>query len=173
MGTAPANTTDPSGPASVVAGARTSGLLDLSDEDCRSMLTELVSGLIDQYEIGIYREDFNISPLDFWQIDDPDERKGATENHYLQGHLAFWDELLDRHPGLMIDSCASGGRRNDLETMRRSVPLHYSDYGYGLHPVKVDFQRTLFEWLPYFKETLPLMGRCRRPRPGPRRLGAR
>ena len=133
--------------------ARTSGLLDLSDEDCRSMLTELVSGLIDQYEIGIYREDFNISPLDFWQIHDPDERKGATENHYLQGHLAFWDELLDRHPGLMIDSCASGGRRNDLETMRRSVPLHYSDYGYGLHPIKVDFQRTLFEWLPYFKES--------------------
>jgi len=27
-----------------------------------------------------------------------------------------------------IDSCASGGRRNDLETMRRAVPLLRSDY---------------------------------------------
>jgi len=31
---------------------------------------------------------------------------------------------------MLIDSCASGGRRNDLETMRRSVPLWRSDYAY-------------------------------------------
>ena len=67
--------------------------------------------------------------------------------------MAFWDELLERHPSLLIDSCASGGRRNDLETMRRSVPLHYTDWGYGQHPTKLDFHRTMFEWLPYFKET--------------------
>ena len=31
---------------------------------------------------------------------------------------------------MLIDSCASGGRRNDLETMRRAVPLWRSDYAY-------------------------------------------
>jgi len=36
--------------------------------------------------------------------------------------------------------------------MRRSVPLHYTDYGYGDHPVKLAFHRTLYEWIPYFKE---------------------
>jgi len=36
--------------------------------------------------------------------------------------------------------------------MRRSVPLHYTDYGYGDHPIKLAFHRTLFEWIPYFKE---------------------
>jgi alpha-galactosidase len=46
----------------------------------------------------------------------------------MQGHLAFWDELKHRNPGLHIDSCASGGRRNDLETMRRAVPLLRSDF---------------------------------------------
>lgn len=29
---------------------------------------------------------------------------------------------------MLIDSCASGGRRNDLETMRRSVPLWRTDF---------------------------------------------
>jgi alpha-galactosidase len=29
---------------------------------------------------------------------------------------------------MLIDTCASGGRRNDLETLRRSVPLWRSDY---------------------------------------------
>jgi len=36
--------------------------------------------------------------------------------------------LRRRHPDLLIDTCASGGRRNDLETLRRSVPLLRSDY---------------------------------------------
>ncbi|MEI6464980.1 MAG: GH36 C-terminal domain-containing protein, partial [Verrucomicrobiota bacterium] len=49
-------------------------------------------------------------------------------NLYVQGHLALWDELRRRNPHLRIDSCASGGRRNDLETMRRAVPLLRSDW---------------------------------------------
>lgn len=39
-----------------------------------------------------------------------------------------------------------------LETMRRSVPLHYTDYGYGDHSVKLAFHHTLYPWIPYFKE---------------------
>ena len=33
--------------------------------------------------------------------------------------------------------------------MRRSVPLHPTDYGYGYHPVSQDFRRTLHAWIPY------------------------
>lgn len=132
---------------------RMSGLLDLSDRACAQMLTDLVSGLIDEYGIGVYRQDFNFWPLAIWRGHDGEDRRGLTENLYVQGYLQFWDDLLSRHRGIFIDSCASGGRRNDLETMRRSVPLHYSDFGYGLNPVKVDFQRTMYEWLPYFKDS--------------------
>ena len=46
----------------------------------------------------------------------------------MTGYLAFWDELRRRHPGLLIDTCASGGRRNDLETLRRAIPLWRADY---------------------------------------------
>ena len=51
-----------------------------------------------------------------------------TENLHVQGYLAYWDALRRRHPGMLIDSCASGGRRNDIETLRRAVPLLRSDY---------------------------------------------
>lgn len=57
-----------------------------------------------------------------------DDRKGFTENQYVSGYLTLWDELIERYPDMMIDSCASGGGRNDLETLRRSVPLHCSDF---------------------------------------------
>ncbi len=131
----------------------TSALLNLGDPACRAWLTDHLTDLIQRNGIRVYRQDFNFRPLPFWEANDAADRQGITENLHVQGYLRLWDELLERNPGLWIDSCASGGRRNDLETMRRSVPLHYTDYGYGHHRIKLAFHHTLFAWLPYFKET--------------------
>jgi alpha-galactosidase len=127
-------------------------LLFLGNPAAQEWLTDHVCGLIREHGIGIYRQDFNFEPLRHWRENEPDDRQGMNENLHVQGYLGYWDELLARNPGLWIDSCASGGRRNDLETLRRSVPLHYTDYGYGEHPVKLSFHHVLFEWIPYFKE---------------------
>ena len=35
--------------------------------------------------------------------------------------------------------------------MRRSVPLHYTDVGYGIHPTKQLQHRFMFRWIPYFR----------------------
>ena len=67
-------------------------------------------------------------PLPAWRRNDAPDRQGIIENMYVQGHMAFWDELKRRNPHLRIDACASGGRRNDLETMKRAVPLLRSDF---------------------------------------------
>jgi alpha-galactosidase len=92
-------------------------------------LIDHVDGMIKSQGIDWYREDMNGGgPLPPWRQNDAADRQGVTENLYVQGHLAFWDELKRRNPHLCIDSCASGGRRNDLETMRRAVPLLRSDF---------------------------------------------
>ena len=127
-------------------------LLDLGNPECRQWLTDHICNLIAANGIKIYRQDFNFPPLAYWRDNDAEDRQGMHENLHVQGYLQYWDDLLSRNPGLWIDSCSSGGRRNDLETMRRSVPLHYTDYGYGNHPVKLAFHHTLYAWIPYFKE---------------------
>lgn len=127
-------------------------LLNLGNTQCRQWLTDHICQVIKDNGIKIYRQDFNFEPLEYWRQNEPQDRQGMNENLHVQGYLKYWDDLLARNPGLWIDSCASGGRRNDLETMRRAVPLHYSDYGYGIAPVKLSFHQTLFEWLPYFKD---------------------
>ena len=127
-------------------------LLYLGNPECRTWLTDHINRLIQEGGIGIYRQDFNFEPLNFWRDNDPEDRQGINENFHVQGYLQYWDDLLRLNPGLWIDSCSSGGRRNDMETMRRSVPLHYTDYGYGFHPVKLSFHQTLYQWIPYFKE---------------------
>jgi alpha-galactosidase len=100
--------------------------------------------------IDIYRQDFNMPPLDYWHANDSLDRQGITEIRHVTGYLAFWDELRRRHPRLLIDTCASGGRRNDLETLRRSVPLHKSDMEYpNLTAKQTQFYGLAF-WEPYF-----------------------
>jgi alpha-galactosidase len=111
-----------------VLGGKNGGLLNLGRPEARQWLTDHVSKLITAQGIDLYRQDFNMDPLDLWRRNDAPDRQGITEMHHLTGYLAYWDELLRRHPGLLIDSCASGGRRNDLETMRRSVPLWRTDF---------------------------------------------
>jgi alpha-galactosidase len=109
-------------------------LFNLGHPAALRFLTDYVSGCIEAWGLDIFRLDFNISPLLFWRAADagPDgtshDRQGMTENKYVCGLLAFFDELLRRHPHLLIDSCASGGRRIDLETLRRAVVHTRSDY---------------------------------------------
>jgi len=77
------------------------------------------------------------------------DRQGITEIKHITGYLAFWDELRRRHPDLLIDTCAAGGRRNDLETLRRSAPLWRSDY--SRDPIGSQCQTYgLSSWVPYY-----------------------
>ncbi len=126
-------------------------LLNLANPDALKWLIEYINARIDEYHVDIYRQDFNFEPLPYWEQNEAPDRIGAIENLHVQGYLAYWDSLIDRHEGLWIDSCAGGGRRNDLDTMRRAVTLHYTDIGYGNHPIKQKQHRLMFEWIPYFR----------------------
>jgi len=103
-------------------------LLDLGNPDAWQWLVDHTDKLLTDQGIDLYRQDFNMDPLAYWRNADAPDRQGITEIRHVTGYLAFWDELLRRRPGLRIDTCASGGRRNDLETLRRAVPLWRTDY---------------------------------------------
>ncbi len=110
---------------------RPNGLLNLGNPEALGWLTDHISGMIEKEGISVYRQDFNMDPLPYWRAADAPDRQGMTEIRHIEGLYAFWDALLARHPGLIIDNCASGGRRIDLETTSRSVPLWRTDYHYG------------------------------------------
>ena len=105
-------------------------LLNLGDPRALDWLTNHVSSFIQTEGVTIYRQDFNFDPYPYWQAMDAPDRMGIAEMKHIAGLYAYWDALLARNPGLMIDNCASGGRRIDLETTSRSVPLWRTDYSY-------------------------------------------
>ena len=103
------------------------GLFNMGDPDARRWLTDMLNQCITDWGIDVYRNDFNIDPLRFWKMADTADRQGISENKYITGLYAMWDELLMKHPDLTIDNCASGGRRIDFEMLSRSYPLWHSD----------------------------------------------
>jgi alpha-galactosidase len=123
-------------------------LLNLGNPDVQKWAIDHFSKFITEQGVDLYRQDFNIDPLPYWRKADAPDRQGMTENLYVQGYLAYWDGLIARHPGILIDACASGGRRNDLETMRRAVPLLRSDY--IIEPVgQQGHTYGLSSWIPF------------------------
>lgn len=104
-------------------------LINFGDEDARKRMEDNLIRLIGDYGIDIYRQDFNVEPLPFWRANDTEGRKGITEIKYVEGIYKLWDRLLAAFPHLLIDNCASGGRRLDFELCMRSVTLWRSDTG--------------------------------------------
>lgn len=126
-------------------------MVDIGDPEAYSWLKERIYRVLREGKIDIYREDHNIRPLDFWKQTDGPGREGMTENRYITAHLRLWDEIRADFGDMILDSCASGGRRNDLESMRRAVPMHYTDFFIPDLPRRQAVHRSLFQWFPFFK----------------------
>ncbi len=109
------------------------GILNLGLPEARNYVIELVDGYVKGLGLSCYRQDFNTSPAQFFAAADEEDRRGITEIRHVLGLYEVWDELLRRNPGLVIDNCSSGGRRIDIETLRRSVPFFRSDYQGGFN----------------------------------------
>ena len=126
--------------------------LDLGNKEAFDWLCNRVSTIIKEGGISIYREDLNSNYIDeTWAAANaahPD-RTGMTENGCVMGHYAYWDVLLALDEVELLDSCASGGHRLDLETMRRAVALHPTDFNYNDLTSKQIGSYGLASWFPF------------------------
>ena len=126
-------------------------LLDLGNVAARTWATTRISKHIEETRVGIYRQDANLSPAFFWHTDVDAEGAAMREVQYINGLYQYLDDLMQRHPKLIIDNCAAGGRRLDFEMMRRSVVLWRSDncWGDSTYPRNVQgMTHGLSLWLP-------------------------
>jgi len=127
-------------------------LLNLGDDSAWQYCFDVLSGLIERLHLAVYRQDFNFGPLDYWRKNDTEGRIGISEIKHINGLYRLWDALREKFPHLLIDNCASGGRRIDIETLRRSVPLWRSDVQCPANPTPEATQAHALaygSWMPY------------------------
>ncbi|HQK73893.1 MAG TPA: alpha-galactosidase [Clostridiales bacterium] len=128
---------------------------NLGNPECLEWTYNKIIRVFEQTGIDLYREDFNTEPADDWRSADLKEgpfRCGITENKYVCGHLELWDRIIAycaaTGRSTVIDSCASGGRRNDLETMKRAVPFLRSDADRYTAETRLSVTTTYMQWIP-------------------------
>ena len=98
--------------------------LDLRHPAAVGHLDGVVDRLVADYGVGYFKLDYNVNP-------GPGTDAGGSPGAGLLGHeralLAWLDAVLDRHPGLVLESCASGGMRSDYAMLSRMQLQSTSD----------------------------------------------
>jgi alpha-galactosidase len=104
------------------------GVLDYGRPEVQRWVRNLLERYINKYRVKYIRYDFNIDPLPYWNAHDAPHRRGITQLRHIQGFYSVIDWIIKRHPDTVLEGCASGGRRIDLETARRFHTFWISDY---------------------------------------------
>ncbi|HEX8496364.1 MAG TPA: glycoside hydrolase family 36 protein, partial [Actinomycetales bacterium] len=91
--------------------------LDLRNASARAHLDEVVDRLVRDFGIGYFKLDYNINPGP--GTDHLADTPGAGLLGHNRAHLAWLEGLLDRHPHLVLENCASGAMRADFAMLSR------------------------------------------------------
>ena len=131
---------------------------NLGNPDCFDWTISRIKKTLTECRIDMYREDnCTRGKLNqIWQVFDKREgegRKGISEAKMIAAHYRLWDEILCctlSYGGCgFLDSCAGGGGRNDIESLRRGVPLLRSDLDRTSTSIRLSMTSTLSKWIPF------------------------
>jgi len=107
--------------------------LDLRHPAAVAHLDEVIDRLVEQLGVGYVKLDYNIDPGAGTDVDA--ESAGAGLLGHNRAHLAWLDRIHERHPGLVLENCASGAMRMDYALLSRMQLQSTSDQqDYRLYP---------------------------------------
>lgn len=129
---------------------------NIGNPDCLRWTTDRICKMLRENKVDMYREDNNCDPCRLWRHLDSQEgknRRGITESKFIAAHYQMWDDIIActlSYGGCgFVDSCAAGGGRNDLESMRRGVPLLRSDDDRTSTALRLSMSSSFNKWIPF------------------------
>lgn len=129
---------------------------DIGQRECLEWTLNKILSTLEKGGVEMYREDNNFNARPCWKALDArmgENRQGITENKAVMAHYEMWDRIIaftKAHGGAsFVDSCASGGGRNDLESMRRAVPLLRSDSDRTTTALRLSMTTAFDRWIPF------------------------
>ncbi|MBO4356302.1 MAG: alpha-galactosidase, partial [Clostridia bacterium] len=128
---------------------------NIGNPECFEWTAKRICDFLTKNHIDISREDNNSDPGKLWSYLDEKEgegRKGFTECKLIDAHYRLWDRIIActlANGGCgFVDSCASGGGRNDLESMRRGYPFMRSDADRTTTARRLSMGYSFCKWIP-------------------------
>ena len=128
---------------------------NIGDPECLDWTAARIINMMDKNGVEMYREDNNCYPTQCWadaDLAEGENRLGITENKAVAAHYRLWDMIIGycgkNNKDTFVDSCASGGGRNDLESMRRGIPLLRSDSDRTTTSLRLSMTTAFNKWIP-------------------------
>lgn len=103
-------------------------LVDFSNPEVICWFKDTFDRIFEENKIEWIRFDSNIDPQYNWKQKDVPGREGILQIRHFEGLFNLWDHLLEKHPTLLIEGVASGGRRMDLACLKRSHTYWCNDH---------------------------------------------
>ncbi len=98
--------------------------IDMSIPEAVDACIDVVQKTIGRLNIKWVKLDYNIGPKSYWAKKDS---TGKIQFSYMKGLYRFYDTLREKNPDLVIENCASGGRRIDLGTIAHTHIQNLTD----------------------------------------------
>lgn len=133
---------------------------NIGDPECLEWTVGRIIAMMEKNGVDLYREDNNANHNETWRRLDGEQtaklgvpRFGISENNSIVGHYKLWDRIIAYCAAAgkctYVDSCASGGGRNDIESLRRGIPFMRSDADRTTSSLRLSMSASFNRWIPF------------------------
>jgi alpha-galactosidase len=103
-------------------------MVDFGNPEVQDYFSKILDRYIRTLKLAYIRWDCNLHDISaFWAMKDSPNRRGMSEIRHIEGIRRVEQFVRDRHPDVILESCASGGRRIDLATLQNRHTAWISD----------------------------------------------
>jgi alpha-galactosidase len=119
--------------------ARRQLVLDMSREDVRDYLIDVISNVLDNANIEYIKWDFNRNLTEVGSAILPPERQKELFHRYVLGLYDLNERLLKKYPYLLLEGCSGGGGRFDPGMLYYVPQIWTSDDSDAIERIRIQY----------------------------------
>jgi alpha-galactosidase len=114
-------------------------VLDLSRKEVREYMKKFIDDTISCANISYVKWDMNRSVDNVYSAADPTLSQGAIRHKYVLGLYEVMEDMLTRHPDLLLEGCSGGGGRFDAGMLYYAPQIWCSDNTDAIERLRIHY----------------------------------
>ena len=114
-------------------------VLDLSRKEVREYMKKFINDTLSCANISYVKWDMNRSVDNVYSAADPTLSQGAVRHKYVLGLYEVMEDMLTRHPDLLLEGCSGGGGRFDAGMLYYAPQIWCSDNTDSIERLRIHY----------------------------------
>ena len=114
-------------------------VLDLSSKEVREYMKKFIDDTLSCANISYVKWDMNRSVDNVYSAADPTLSQGAIRHKYVLGLYEVMEDMLTRHPDLLLEGCSGGGGRFDAGMLYYAPQIWCSDNTDAIERLRIHY----------------------------------